>query len=162
MCPIVSIMECEMIMKFIRLVSFLAALILAPGFAAFGQQPPTAAGQVVVRVTGLGSTKAPVRIAVYNSEKAWLNEASVLYRTILDGETSQVEWKIENVPYGEYAVAAFQDANANGELDRNVLGMPKEPYGFSNDARGILGPASWAEAKVRVTSPVTELTVELK
>jgi uncharacterized protein (DUF2141 family) len=51
------------------------------------------------------------------------------------------------VPYGEYAVAAFLDMNGNGKQDRNFLGIPKEPYGFSNDARGTVGPAKWRDAK---------------
>jgi uncharacterized protein (DUF2141 family) len=66
------------------------------------------------------------------------------------------------VAYGDYAVAAFQDRNRNDKLDRHVLGMPKEPYGFSNDARGVFGPASWKEARVRVMAPVTEVSFELK
>jgi len=36
------------------------------------------------------------------------------------------------VPPGSYAVAVFQDVNGNGSLDRTPLGLPLEPFGFSN------------------------------
>jgi len=149
-----------------KLISFLIAVVTASSGTASWPQPPTlqsaSTAQLVVHVTGLGSSKAPVRIAVYNSEKTWLQLPEARYITILDVESGQADWKIENVAGGEYAVAAFQDRNGDGELDRNFLGLPKEPYGFSNDARGIFGPASWTDAKVRVVTPLTEITIELK
>ena len=155
-----------MIMNSARLTSLVVALVVAGSRAASWPQSPVAqspsTAQLVVHVTGLGSSKAPVRIAVYNSEKTWLQLPSARYITILDIESGQVDWTIEDVAAGEYAVAAFQDRNGDGELDRNFLGMPKEPYGFSNDARGIFGPASWTDAKVRVIAPMTETTIELQ
>ena len=41
---------------------------------------------------------------------------------------------VADVPAGRYALMAFADANANGVLDKNMLGVPKEGFGFSNDA----------------------------
>lgn len=52
---------------------------------------------------------------------------------------------------GKYAVVAFHDVNGNEELDKNMLGIPTEPYGFSNNARGMLGPPDLAEQLVDVT-----------
>jgi uncharacterized protein (DUF2141 family) len=46
-------------------------------------------------------------------------------------------------------VRLFHDSNGNGELDRNMLGIPREGYGFSNDA-GARGPASFEEAAVSI------------
>jgi len=148
-----------------KLTIIVAAFLIASTSAA-GQQPsagesPTT-GRIVIHVTGLGSSKAPLRIAVFNTEQTWLRDGSALYRTILDPDGPQGEWTIERAAYGEYAVAAFHDTNGNGELDRNFFGMPKEPYGFSNDARGVFGPASWQDARVRVNAPVTDITIELK
>ena len=42
------------------------------------------------------------------------------------------------IPDGEYAIAFFIDANGNKKLDKNFLGIPKEQYGFSNNAMGTL------------------------
>lgn len=53
---------------------------------------------------------------------------------------------LRHLPDGSYAISAFLDTNANGELDRNLVGMPTEPYGFSNNARGAFGPPSFQSA----------------
>ena len=53
---------------------------------------------------------------------------------------------IENVPVGTYAVQAFHDENANGEVDRAMLGIPREGVGFSRNARIGLGPPKWRDA----------------
>jgi uncharacterized protein (DUF2141 family) len=39
-----------------------------------------------------------------------------------------------DLPKGKYAVSVYQDANMNGQLDKNIFGIPKEKYGFSNKA----------------------------
>jgi uncharacterized protein (DUF2141 family) len=49
---------------------------------------------------------------------------------------------------GRYAVIVLHDENGNGGLDRNLLGVPVEAYGFSNGAEGFLGPPSFAAAAV--------------
>jgi len=42
-----------------------------------------------------------------------------------------------DIPPGTYAVKLHIDENENGELDTNFLGIPKEQYGFSNNARAF-------------------------
>lgn len=73
----------------------------------------------------------------------------------VDGRT---ELLITDLPAGDYAIKVFQDVNENRELDIGLFG-PKEPYGFSNDARGSSGPPSW-EA-VRFHFDGTDQTVEI-
>lgn len=64
------------------------------------------------------------------------------------------------VPPGTYAVAVFQDLNGNGRLDRTPLGLPLEPYGFSNDA-GRLGRPSFAAASIQVAYQDLRISVRL-
>ena len=56
----------------------------------------------------------------------------------------------------------FHDQNNNDKLDSNFMGIPNEPYGFSNNARGTFGPASWDDAKFEIKSDslVISITVE--
>ena len=51
--------------------------------------------------------------------------------------------QFEGLTPGQYAAAAFQDLNDDGEMNANMFGMPVEPYGFSNNARGQFGPPSF-------------------
>ena len=52
-----------------------------------------------------------------------------------------------DIPPGTYALAVIHDENMDGKLDTNWLGAPKEGYGFSNDAKAMLGPPSFSAAR---------------
>ncbi len=71
---------------------------------------------------------------------------------ILPARTGSVSFTTDALPPGEYAVQVFHDVNGNGELDANFVGMPKEPWGFSNNARGNFGPPKFADTKVDVST----------
>jgi uncharacterized protein (DUF2141 family) len=65
-----------------------------------------------------------------------------------------------DVPPGTYAVAVFQDLNGNGRLDRTPLGLPLEPYGFSNDA-GRLRRPNFTAASLQVGDQDLRVAVRL-
>ncbi|WP_426041600.1 DUF2141 domain-containing protein [Brevundimonas sp. TWP2-3-4b1] len=67
----------------------------------------------------------------------------------------------EGLPAGDYGVKAFHDLNGNGQMDTNPFGMPVEPYAFSNNAVGNMGPASWDRAKFSV-SGVASQTISIR
>lgn len=53
-------------------------------------------------------------------------------------------------PEGDYALLLFQDDNGNGELDRNFIGIPREPIALSNGYRPK-GPPSFQRAQIRLS-----------
>jgi uncharacterized protein (DUF2141 family) len=55
----------------------------------------------------------------------------------------------------------MHDVNKNGELDKNALGIPKEGFGFSNDAAGTFGPPGFDKAKF-ILPRAGELVITLK
>ena len=63
----------------------------------------------------------------------------------------------DNLPSGEYAIRVMHDVNGNDELDTNFVGMPTEPYAFSNNARGTFGPARWEDARFMLEGEVTQV-----
>jgi uncharacterized protein (DUF2141 family) len=68
----------------------------------------------------------------------------------VEGETSRHLFK--NLSAGRYAVAVFQDANNNDRLDKNLFGVPKEPYGFSKNIFGTFGPPDFEEVSINLRS----------
>lgn len=79
----------------------------------------------------------------------------------VSGATIRLEFK--NVPAGEYGIAVYQDADRNKDLNTNFLGLPKEPIGFSNDARIKMGPPSFTDAKIKVENDaVLSLNIVLR
>ena len=138
----------------LRSAAALAALLCCLSAAAV----PAYAATVEVHVTGTAGGRGNVSVAVCDRErflKQCAYSASVPAR---DGETLVV---IKDVPAGTWAVLAYQDENANGQLDRNLIGIPSENYGFSRDARGRFGPPSFDDAAIPVKDEMVGATVRL-
>jgi uncharacterized protein (DUF2141 family) len=68
----------------------------------------------------------------------------------VEGDAAHLTFEL---PEGRYAIKLFLDLNGNGEVDTNFLGIPKEPYGFSNNAKGTLGPPSFDAAAFTIEGP---------
>ena len=73
----------------------------------------------------------------------------------------QARCDFEDIPPGTYALAVVHDENMNGKLDTNLLGIPKEGYGFSNDAKALLGAPSFSAASFPYDGQNLELTISL-
>jgi len=106
------------------------------------------AGTVRLEITGLKGASGDIYIAVYDSDDAWLGDDTVMQQKVaigeaLDGELVRYELQL---PPGEYAFSIFYDANNNGELDTNFIGIPNEPIAISNNARPRFGPPSYEDA----------------
>ena len=84
-----------------------------------------------------------------NFGKAKVNEklnANIVLTGTVVKITNKKATAIIDVPFGEYAIAGFQDLDGNGVLSGNFLGIPKEPVGFSGDAKVRFGPPKWNDA----------------
>ncbi|GAA4447233.1 DUF2141 domain-containing protein [Nibrella saemangeumensis] len=62
---------------------------------------------------------------------------------------------------GDYAVAVYQDVNANGKMDKKMFGIPKEPYGFSNNFKPMFSGPTFADCRVRVSADGKQITIHL-
>jgi uncharacterized protein (DUF2141 family) len=119
------------------------------------------AATVEVRVANVAAGKGKVNVAVCDRErflKQCAYSASVPAQTNAAGETVV---RVQGVPPGTWAVLAYQDENSNNELD-TLLGIPRENYGFSRDARSHFGPPSFDDAALPVTEPATVTTLKLQ
>ena len=108
---------------------------------------------VTLKIDGVDDPVGEIRIAIFDSENRYLENPSLA--EIVPVSKTNIEWQIDDLAYGQYAIAVYHDKNKNGKLDTNILGIPLEVYGFSNNARGKFGPASWNQAKFTVNERTT-------
>ena len=73
-------------------------------------------------------------------------------RAIVEVTSNPQTTVIEDLPPGEYAVMLIHDENGNGEMERNMMGIPREPMAFSNGARIRFGPPSFEAMKFDVVA----------
>jgi len=96
------------------------------------------------------------------------DKAAGFPRHVLDGKVVKVtdnEMKVsfKDIKPGNYAVSVLHDENQNKDMDQTKLGIPKEGYGFSNNAMGVMGPPSFKKARVAVpNSTDTDITIKMK
>ena len=104
-------------------------------------------GKLLVRITGFENNKGDCWFALDRLEEVYESDDSVFIGKILPIINREVIISIDSLEYGNYAIKVFHDENSNGELDSNILGIPTEGYGFSNNASSWFGPPSWEKAK---------------
>jgi acyl-CoA reductase-like NAD-dependent aldehyde dehydrogenase/uncharacterized protein (DUF2141 family) len=66
-----------------------------------------------------------------------------------------------DLPSGTYAVAVYEDLNGNHRLDHNLIGIPREPVGASNNPKGRFGPPRFAECAFRLGNSAQTITINV-
>lgn len=129
---------------------FVAAALCAAGAAS--------AATIEVRVQGV-TAKGKVLVAICD-KTTFLKDCA--YSGGAPAKAGETVVTVDGVPPGSWAVLSYQDENDNGKLDRNVLGIPKEPYAFSRDARGRFGPPSFEDAAFELRDEKAVTTIKLR
>ena len=138
----------------LSLIALAAAGLLGPA-AALAQSAPASAVSLTFET---GADRGAVMVALYDSEAGYAGERPV-GRQRLDVAAGQRTAVFEGLPAGDYAAKAFHDLNGDGEMNFNPFGIPTEPYAFSNNAVGNMGPASWERARFAVSGRAAQTIV---
>ena len=116
-----------------------------------------------VRVMDIRNSAGTVACALFESPVGFPTEFlhSATNIMVIKVRDKQARCDFEDIPPGTYALAVIHDENMNGKLDTNFLGMPKEGYGFSNGAKGLLGAPSFSAASFQYDGETLDLTISL-
>lgn len=123
---------------------------------------PAVAADLVVRIENLRSADGIIRLALYDSDEQFLQSGGARAGADREAEAGGVEVVFPQLPSGTYAVATYHDENGNGAFDTGLLGLPSEGFGFSNDARVLLGPPSFADAAIFVPAEGATIVVRMR
>ncbi len=121
----------------------------------------SATGDVRVKVTGISNLVGTIRATLDGSELAFKNDAPNTQSAELAVTGNEVELVFHNVPAGVYAVKVIQDENNDNKLNQNLLGIPSEKYGISNNVMGKFGLPAFKDASFNVSSGETVLSIEI-
>jgi uncharacterized protein (DUF2141 family) len=112
-------------------------------------------------IKNLSSPTAPVIVGIYKSDVKFLYKESRLKEYTFIPNGNELTIHITDVCYGEYAIAVYQDENSNGKFDKNFIGMPKEPYAFSNNFAPKIKAPSYDDCKFKYDSTANILVMTL-
>lgn len=132
----------------------LTLLLLAPWSLAQG-------ANLTLTIQEIRTSEGNIRIQVLPSEAAFAGDAPPARALVLPAVPPEVSVTLDGLASGSYGVRLMHDVNGNEELDTNLVGMPKEPFGFSNNAPIRFGAPKWDAIKFDVegdTSQTIKLT----
>jgi uncharacterized protein (DUF2141 family) len=101
-------------------------------------------------ISSISDISGTLAVAVFDSEASFDARSGQIaeLRLLVDGPSLRCAFELP-AP-GSYAIIVFQDINGNDELDLSRIGIPQEPYGFSNNARSAFGPPSFRKARIDI------------
>ncbi|MCH8487335.1 MAG: DUF2141 domain-containing protein [Candidatus Cyclonatronum sp.] len=148
-----------LMLKYMLLLGIAVFIIKEP----LPDQPDSETGSVILVVDGINPQRGGSLSAGIFTQEFFPETGKAAYERYLSVEAAVMEIHFDEIPAGEYAAAVFHDLDNNRELRTNFLGLPREPIGFSRDARIRMGPPNYDDAYfiVRAGETVT-LTITLR
>ena len=136
----------------------------APAVAAAAKLTPTTGeGTIRVIVEGVAESEGSIRLSLDRDEPSFDGSSQEDYRVgSVAASAGKTIYEFRKIPFGKYAIKLFHDANNNDKLDLNLLGIPAEAYGISNDARGMFGLPGFAEAAFGHDRTESVLTIHVR
>jgi len=114
-----------------------------------------------IHISGISKIKGSLFIAIFRPTDDFPVFGKQFKGIVKEVEGKSQNYTFDDLPEGEYALAIYQDENRNKILDKNLLGIPTEIYGFSNNARRNFSAPSFQEAKFKLNKDLHQ-TIFLK
>jgi uncharacterized protein (DUF2141 family) len=119
------------------------------------------AGDLTVKIAHVRNDQGSILAALYDSDASYMKQPAARATFKMKATPGEMQYVFHNLPAGKYAVSVFHDENGNGKLDRNLVGIPKEGYGFSNAASGRSGPPPFSKAAFEFDGTTGSITITL-
>ena len=144
--------------QFILLLIFLLLF-----FAGASPAVSESTGNLIINISGFPSSDGFAMVALHNSEESYEGgEASAIAKTKIMVVDRRVQVFFTNLPYGWYGVSLYHDENGNGQMDKNAMGIPKEAYGFSNNAKGFFGRPNYKDVMFQLSSAEKRIAINFE
>lgn len=138
-----------------------ALLAMTPAYAAAA--PPTQGAQAALQIEVEASrTTGQIALAIYRDADSFRRSANPVRTLKLERKGAVTSASLTGLPPGRYVIAAFQDTDGDGKLSTGNFGIPREPFGFSNNARARFGLPSFDAAAFSLTASGTTQRVVLR
>lgn len=141
----------------------LTSLIAAAAFhfpaLAVGASPipaETAPAKLTIEFTNIAEPKGQLMIAIFDNQEAYDGRGKPVKTVVVPVDANAETVEIEGLSTVRYAFKLFHDVDGDGKMATNPFGMPTEPFAFSNNARGNMGPAKWGAASFDVAGATTQ------
>lgn len=119
------------------------------------------AADLTVQLHGIRVQTGKISMAIVDGQEGWDGKARPVAGEAITPDGDSVVATFRDLAPGHYAVLVTHDENGNGKLDTNLVGMPTEGYGFSNNPRVMRKP-TWDEARFALEGDGATLRIDLR
>lgn len=113
------------------------------------------ADTLTITIENVHTDEGTVMLQIMASEEEFKDSSQPIAAFMQRAQTGAMNFQA-TLPAGTYGLRVMHDVNGNGELDSNFIGIPREPWGFSNNATGSMGPPKWDDVKFEVNGDTTQ------
>jgi len=119
---------------------------------------------VSMEVSNITQAKGSLRVGIFKEGNPFTGpKAKPDFFKVLPITVATTQQVVVNLPAGKYVIAVYHDLNDNGKLDKNLVGYPKEPFGFSKNFKPILSAPNFEDCAIEVkeNSPQNRQRIKL-
>lgn len=116
---------------------------------------------ILVIVHNIRSTKGVIRYALYGDQNEFVNYNDTFKNGVAEVKQGTVRFLICDIPDGNYGLCLLHDEDSNGDMNYSAIGIPKEGFGFSNDAKVTLSPPKYNACKF-IKSGETGIRIKMR
>jgi uncharacterized protein (DUF2141 family) len=146
--------------QFVQL-ALLPSLVFGGLCLPFVESAHAASTALTVAVDGIRNHKGNICLSVFNSSRGFPGSGENAIQSQCVKADGAVKVTFRGLKAGSYAVAVLHDENADGQANRNGLGIPTEGFGFSRNPALRAGPPKFSEAAFLAAGSRTEIQVQM-
>lgn len=124
---------------------------------------PAGTGRIVIELQGIRNDQGDIFVSLFSGRRGFPGD----FMAAIENRHAKIKGRacmvtIENLPYGDYAIAVLHDENNDGKMNANFLGVPKEGFGFSGNPGTRLGPPDYEDARFLLLAPDKRLQIVMQ
>jgi uncharacterized protein (DUF2141 family) len=116
---------------------------------------------LALNFTGIAEQEGAVMGVLFDSEDAYNGKGAPVRMIMVKADKAEIATQLAGLKPGRYAIKSFHDIDGDGKMGSNPFGMPTEPFAFSNNAVGNMGPAKWADAAFEIKAGENAHSIEI-
>lgn len=113
-----------------------------------------------VTVTNIKKIKGSIMVGVFNNQNGFLEKSSAIKNVSQKVTDNSLTIILNNIKKGDYSLAIYHDVNSDNKCNKNFLGIPVEPYGFSKNHKPVLSKPTFDDCKIDLNADKS-ITIKL-
>jgi len=123
---------------------------------------PATTASLTIHVLNVLPSGGILRLGVYDAARYPDDDSKPVASADVPATAPETVITLHGIAPGTYAIQTFQDVNGNDKMDTSWVGLPLEPFGFSDDAKPFLSKPSFDAVKFTLAAGDNSQVIHLQ